>query len=343
MSDLSGNNYRIECPLCKSKFLNKDYSKHLDKEHFSEIFNIKSNKKELQELANKKEGRWFRPVEVTIKDKQLFYSPCCKKYYSRFQKAKDHSTVKKCYDNVIQEAKNDLERSIHVISTNIDISGNNNTIKLNNVVNNYNFYDSSNNLIETITTEACSIIEDARYNTVSYLKKLEKLRSIFKDHPEYDSETSTINSGYDTDESQTTLQRMDFHKEFTRYNEKIAKQLLEAKIDLSRRGLGLKTKEDSLKMKEEAIKQREAEEEFQREQEENERLEKIGNLRSEIKSYKDMIKRHENSHKENLNIMKMEGSGITQEIFDKEYCQLKKIDKYKKLLEEVQSKLAKLL
>jgi len=187
-------------------------------------------------------------------------------------------------------------------------------------------------------------IDIERYDRAYAIKKLNKIRNTFKDHPDYNSDISTIDSAYDSDdESETTFSRADLSKDFGKYNKKIATQLSEAKIDISRKGLKLKTKEDSIKNKEEEKQKREAEEEFDKQQEERERSEKIGDLRDGIKSIKEQIKRFTKRHNDFLDIMKNDNSGITQEIFDSEYSQTSIINTLNKRLEEAQNQLSRLL
>lgn len=352
---MSDTNHRIDCSLCDKKMLNKDYSKHLNKEHISDIFNDVKNRKELEELADKKNGRNFRPIELKVKDKELYFVPCCKKYYSKMAHAEKHNTKKECYEKVLEEAKviletinngidNTVKPNTTINNNNTDISGNDNTVNnTTNIINNYNFYDLSGNLIKTICKEVCGIIDSDRHDKVYYFKKLNKLKSIFQDHPDYDSSVSTVDSAYDSDdECDTKLERIDLDKEFNKYNKKTAKQLSEVNIDLSRKNLGLKTKEISMKLKEEKKKQKEEEEKFQKEQEQEERSIKIGNLRADSISIKNNIRYLENIHNEYIELMNNEKSGITEEIFNKEYSQTSKINKLKKDLEEIKKELSKL-
>ena len=136
MSDTKASNTRLECPFCNETFLNKSYSNHLNKVHFNDLFNNKYNKKELEELSNIKNTVCFRPVEVKVKDKEMYYVPCCKKYYSKIAQAQKHGRDKECYSKVVEETKKDLEQIVPIINniTNIDISGNSNTV--NNTTNN---------------------------------------------------------------------------------------------------------------------------------------------------------------------------------------------------------------
>lgn len=345
MSDSNSQNYRIECLICKETFLNKDYSRHINLLHLKDIFSDDGNKKELKEACDKKEGGWNDPIELSVKEKMLYYTPCCKKFYTKLSTSQKHRTKKECRDKYVKQCKkllSDIDDIIVDVSTTFDISGNHNVINNTNnqVINITNYYDTSGNLIKSIIKEASVLIETERLDKVSYFKKLSKLRSIFKDnpeYPEYNSDISDIGSAYDSDdESETTITRMDFKKDFEKYNKIIANQLLEANIDISRKSVGLKTKEDIIKMKEE-------QEAFEKEQEEEERSETIGNLRGSIKSIKDKINRYTKQHNEYLELMKSENSGITQDIFNKEYSQTNVINNCKKELEEKQKELSKLL
>ena len=287
MSDSKPTNRLIECPSCKEKFLSRDYSKHISNTHETEIFSDVENKKELEELSSKKDGRFFRPVELKVHEKTLYYVPCCKKYYSKFETAKVHTKKKECTDIVLQEAKNLLEK-IGAININIDISGNNNTANVN-VTNNFNFYDLSGNLIKKIVKEFTTTIDVERRDMAEMKKKLKKLQSIFGDDERYDSDTSTVKSGYDSDnesEAPITAKKFDITKELPK---KIVKQLNEAKIDLSRKGLGLKTKEEKEAQQEEQKKKQQEQKAFDKETKEFERLNRIGILKSEITSLKDKI------------------------------------------------------
>jgi hypothetical protein len=350
MSDLSGNNHRLECPICKKDFLNKSFSNHLLNFHKDYIFTNKDNKETLKEYINKKIIYSGDYMAIKIDDTIQYFVPCCNKFYTKEGTAVNHLKKKECKDKALGNAKELLSGLTPIsvdLSTTIDNSGNNNTNTVNNnqVINitNYNLYDLSNNLLKTITKEATKIIDDERYDKVSYLKKLRKLKTIFENHPDYNSDISSIASAYDSDdESDTTLSRMDFKKDFEKYNKKIATQLSEAKIDVSRKSLSLKTKEDSIKMKEENKQQQEQIEEFEQEQEQEERSEKIGNLRENIASIKDQIKRLTKTHNQFLELMKHENSGITQEIFDSEYSQTKKINSLNDSLIELQKQLNKL-
>jgi uncharacterized C2H2 Zn-finger protein len=341
MSDTKPSNRLLECPSCKQKFLNRDYSKHINKEHESEIFVDKNNKKELEDLANKKDGRFFRPLELKVHEKTLYYVPCCKKYYSKFETAKTHTKKKECTDTVLQEAKNLLEKIVINTPINIDISGNNNTANVN-VTNNFNFYDVSGNLIKKIVKELTTTIDVKERDMAEMKKKLKKLQSIFSEDERYDSDISSVQSGYDSDsesDAPITAKKFDTTKELPK---KIVKQLDEAKIDLSRKGLGLKTKEQKEAQQEEQKKKQEAQEAFDKEIKEYERLNRIGILKSEIISLKEQIKKREQLHKERLELMKEENSGITQEVFDAEWSQTSKIIALKKSLMDAQSEMCKL-
>jgi len=345
MSDTKPSNRLLECPCCKEKFLNRDYSKHINKEHESEIFVDKNNKKELEDLANKKDGRFFRPLELKVHEKTLYYVPCCKKYYSKFETAKTHTKKKECTDSVLQEAKNLLEKIVINTPINIDISGNNNTANVN-VTNNFNFYDVSGNLIKKVSKIFNANLDVKEREMAEMKKKLKKLKSIFNDDERYDSDISSVPSDYDSNydsdsesDAPITAKKFDIIKELPK---KVVKELHEAKIDLSRKGLGLKTKEQKEAQQEELRKQQEAQEAFDKETKEFERLNRIGILKSEITSLKEQIKKREQLHKERLELMKEENSGITQEVFDAEWSQTSKIIALKNKLMESHFELSKL-
>jgi hypothetical protein len=237
MSDTKGTNLRLSCPFCKEEFLTKSYSNHLIFNHKDELFLSKNNKKALEETCTRKEGSWFSPIELIINGKELYLVSCCNKFYSKKILASKHAMKKDCRDCYLKNAKELLGN----ISTNINMSGNNNTNTVS-VTNNYNFYDLSGNLLQTISKEVNDVIDDERYNKTCYYKKLKKLKSIFKDDPRYDSDYSTVDSAYDSDDESepdsyfTKLQRYDLTKEL---DKKIIKKLAEMGLDLSREGLDM--------------------------------------------------------------------------------------------------------
>ena len=340
MSDTKSSNHRLECPYCNEIFLTKSYSSHILNKHLIDILSDKDNKSELEKASLKKEGGFNDPIPIKTKDKESYYTPCCEKFYAKESMAMKHRKNKECRDNYVKKVKELLENvKPMIVNNNSTHTGSGN---INNITN-FNFYDLSGNLIKTIVKEFTEVAENERYNKASYYKKLEKLRSIFQDHPDYDSDISSIKSGYDSDdESEATLSRIDFNKDIKPYNKKMAKQLDESKLDLSRKALGLRTKEDSIADKEEKIRRQKEEEQFEEETEQFELLERKANLKSEIISLKEKLNRYEKRHNEFLEMMKNPSNGITQDIFDKEFSQTANINKTKKLLETVQSELAKL-
>lgn len=342
MSDTKSNNIRLECPFCKETFLNKSFSKHLNDDHFNEIFNDEKNKKELEELSTKKNTVCYRPVEVIVKEKELYYVPCCKKYYSKITQAKKHGRNKECFTKVISEVKKDLESIVPItINNNIDISGNNNTVNntvINNITQNITFVDLSGNVLKTIK-RLVSEIDDKESERAYTHKKLEKLRAKYKNDEDYDSDISSVESYYGDDESDDYKSKVERFIPEDVLDSKYLKTLAKMGIECSREKLGLRCKDDheqDMKEKEERIR-------FQKEQEQEEKSERIGNLRADIKCLYDKIKHLQKVHNEYLELMKNENSGITEEIFEAQFSQTSKINKLQSELSLVKSKLSKLL
>lgn len=339
MSSAKAVNLRLKCSYCNETFLTKSYSSHLIHKHSNDIFNDKDNRKELEKASCRKEGGFNDPIPLKMNDKEAYFSPCCNKFYTKVSLAEQHRKSKDCRDKYVKNIKELLEKVTPLVINNTHNGSGN----INNITN-FNFYDLSGNLIKTIVKEFTEVVENDRYNKASYFKKLEKLRSLFQDHPEYDSDISSVKSGYGSDdESETIMSRIDIEKDIKPYNKKLSKQLDEAKLDLSRKGLGLRTKEDSVSEKKEKAREQEEEEKFKKEQEDFERQEKIGIVKSNINGLKEKIKLYEKKHDGYLEMMREPRNGITQEIFDNEFNQTANINKTKALLENAQSYLAKLL
>ncbi len=239
MSDSKPSNHRLECPSCKTTHLSKDYSKHLNKEHEFEIFTTKSNKKELEELASKTNGRWFRPVEVKIKDKTLYYVPCCKKYYSRIDLATAHNKKKECTDTVLEEAKALLQKIAPITITNTH-TGSGDII--NNITQNITIVDLSGNVLKTIK-QLVRTIDIKEEDRAINVKKANKLKKILEEHNiDYDSDVSQPLSYYGDDEGEDDMvHRYDAED---RCNKVIVKKFKEFGLDISRDGLELRTKDD---------------------------------------------------------------------------------------------------
>jgi hypothetical protein len=244
MSDISGNNMRLECPYCKECFLTKSYSNHLNNKHISEIFNVKRNKEELQELANKKNGHCFRPVEIKVKEKEMYFVPCCKKYYSKIAQAEKHGSKKECYEKVLDEAKKVLEEVAPMTIVN-NHSGSGNII--NNITQNITVDLSGLVLCVTqLTKQLVSAKDNTEYDRAESFKKAEKFRKILEQHNiDYDSDTSSIKSGYcsDDDKEQQQYKQQKYEPEKKIKND-ILKKLSKFGIDITRDGLGMRTKED---------------------------------------------------------------------------------------------------
>jgi uncharacterized C2H2 Zn-finger protein len=349
MSESKSSNHRLECPKCKTTFLNKDYSKHLNKEHESEIFTNKENKKELESLANKKDGRFFRPLELKVYEKTLYYVPCCKKYYSKIETAKPHSKNKECTDIVVQEAKNLLEKvSLFniVINTpiNIDISGNNNSHNTiaPNIVNNITINIDEAQLQKLLKNMVLEL-DVANKERAELYKKNKKMKTQVKEQfdCDIDSDVSSV-LGYFTDEELSDNDDPDRKVKYYDINKNNKTIMKKLNKDYSRKALNLSTKEQKEAQQEEQKKKQEEQEAFDKETKEFERLNRVGILKSEITSLKEQIKKREQLHKERLELMKEENSGITQEVFDSEWSQTSKINSLKKCLMDAQSELSKL-
>jgi len=246
MSDTNSNNLRLECPFCKISFLTKSFSKHLNDTHLPEIFVSKVNKQEVDDACKRKEGSFFNPLELKLKDKEMYYVSCCKKFYSKKSMAQKHSKSKECRDVFLKNTQELSEKLTPInVSNNHSGSGdiNNNTT----IINNYNIYDLSGNIVKTFK-EVIQNLDDEKKEKSRYYKKYAKLKKFMEENDiDYDSDVSTVQSYYADDECETNE---DYFKKAERYD--LTKELskkdilpfIKAGIDLSREGLGLKTKEE---------------------------------------------------------------------------------------------------
>jgi len=266
MSDLSGNNYRLECPFCKKDFLNKNFSDHLLLHHKDEIFVNKSNKSNLEEYSNRKEGSWPSPVEIKLKDKTAYYTPCCKKFYTKHCTASKHNKNEECRKNTYKNAK---ELLASVVPINISNTHTGSGDIINNITQNITVVDLSGNILKSF--KAFNQIIDRKNVDSAYDKKmiakLQKKRE--EEGLEPVSDVSSVVTCYDSEEeTDTKAMRFDITKELPASLTKVFTKL---GIDLSREGLGLPTKEEH----DDRVKEK--------------RDQEIEILEDEILSYKDEI------------------------------------------------------
>lgn len=238
MSDISGNNYRLECPFCKEEFLTKTYSKHLLNKHKSEIFVNKHNREVLTEVASKNEGWWPTYLEFKLKDKTQYFAPCCNKFYTKDTQARKHSKNKECRDKVINNAKELLSQVTPIAISNIH-SGSGDII--NNITQNITIVDLSGNILESFKTFN-QIIDRKNVDNAYDKKMIAKLQKRMEEEGlEPVSDVSSVDTCYDSDdESDTIAMRFDITKRLP----KISKVFSKIGIDISREGLGLSTKEE---------------------------------------------------------------------------------------------------
>jgi len=280
MSDTKKENYRIECPFCKKDFLTKSFSSHLENEHQEEIFRNKSNKDELEDFTNRRTAICFRPIEIKIKDKEFYYVPCCKKYYSKIGTAqKQHSSNKECCGKAIQEAKNLFSKITPSITNIHSGSGDNIT----NITQNITIVDLSGNILKTFKNVIRTLDYKEEDRALEHKKNL-KLKKILEENGiDYDSDVSAVSSYYGDDErDDERVYRYDLEHKIDKRD---IKKFRDLGIDLSREGLGLRTEETQLeekRQKQEANK------------EEIEDLEyDIKNLEDSIEGYNDIIEDRE--------------------------------------------------
>jgi len=349
MSDLSGNNHRLICPICKKDFLNKAFSDHLLYVHKEQIFTTKNNKKTLEEYTNKKVIYSGDFIEVEIDGKNQFFVPCCSKFYTKTGTAINHLKNKECKSKALVNAKGLLDSIVSTIIVNtpitIDISGNNNnnnTISPN-ITNNITI-SIDETLLEKLLRSIIIEKDVECEEKARYYKKYQKMKQYLKDvyDDDCDSQVSEVKGYYSDKEidSDTDTEKM---KKYYDINKRQVGLMSRLKKDYSRQKLNLSTREKELEQQREQEEEEERQKKEDREQEERERSEKIGDLRDGIKSIKEQIKRFTKRHNDFLDIMKNENSGITQEIFDSEYSQTTIINKLNKQLEEAQSMLTRLL
>lgn len=247
MTDIKDKNVRLECPYCKDDFLIKSYSKHLIDNHKTEIFVNKHNKQELSEVANKKETWWPSPLEIKMKDKTQYLVTCCNKFYSKETQARKHSKDKECRANYVKNAK-ELLSSVAPVNISNTHSGSGDII--NNITQNITIVDLSGNILKTIKR----LVNNADYKEQERAynhKKLEKLRAKYKDDPDYDSDISTVDSYYGDDESDDYKSKLERFIPEVELDKETVKAFNKYGIDISREGLGLRTKEDSEREKQE--------------------------------------------------------------------------------------------
>lgn len=280
MSDTSGNNIRLECPFCKKDFLTKSFSSHLEYEHQEEIFKNKHNKDELEDFTKITSTFHFRPLEIKIKDKDYYYVPCCKKYYSKIGTAqKQHSTNKECCAKVKDQAKELLNKLVPSVVNIHSGSGNNIT----NITQNITIVDLSGNIISTFRNviTAMDIKEEER--ALEHKKNMKYKKLLEENGIEYDSDVSSILSYYGNDEhDDERVYRYDIEK---RVDKRVIKRFRDLGVDLSREGLNIRTEQTQ---KEEKQQKQEAD------KEEREEIERdISELEESIDGYNDIIQDRE--------------------------------------------------
>jgi hypothetical protein len=274
MSDLSSNNYRLECPFCKEEFLTRTYSKHIIDKHRDELFVNKHNKEVLIEVANKKEGWWPSPLEFKLKDKTQYYTPCCGKFYTKDTQARKHNKSKECREKVVEKAK---ELLASVVPVNISNTHSGTGDIINNITQNITIVDLSGNILKSFKTFN-QIIDRKNVDAAYDKKRIAKMQKKMEEEGlEPVSDVSTVVTCYDSEEEEDTkAMRFDITKELPA---SLTKTFTKLGIDLSREGLGLPTKEEH----DDRVKDK-------RDQEIEMLEDEIVSYKDEILGYKDDIK-----------------------------------------------------
>jgi hypothetical protein len=281
MSDLSGNNYRLGCPFCKEEFLTRTYSKHIIDKHKDELFVNKHNKEVLVEVCNKKEGWWPSPLELKLKDKTQYFTPCCGKFYTKDTQARKHNKSKECREKVVEKAK-ELLASVVPINISNTHSGTGDII--NNITQNITIVDLSGNILKSFKT--FNQIIDRKNVDAAYDKKLiaKMQKKMEEEGLEPVSDVSSVDTCYDSDdECDTKAMRFDITKELPK---SVTKTFTKLGIDLSRGGLGLTTKEEH----DDRVKDKKDQEIEILEDEIISLKDELHNYKEDIKDYKERLK-----------------------------------------------------
>ena len=244
MASENVKNIRLACPYCKDTFLIKSYSNHLLNNHKEEIFIVKANKEALHKLCTRK-NEFFRPIDIKVQDKTLYYVPCCKKFYSKDTLANKHSSKKECREVVLQNA-NELYNSLS--PSNIINTHNGTGDIINNITQNITIVDMSGNITKTITN-LVKLIDGKEARKRLEIKKKLKLKMLLEKHNiDYDTEVSEMESVYESDfsdiedeYSRIKVPKYDLSKDM---NKERYKAFIKLGIDLSREGLKLRSKEE---------------------------------------------------------------------------------------------------